>query len=290
MSYHNLVTSKADQCARTPDSLYDFILTCFSLGSRDCLFDPCPTGPTFDGLSVPWPDGVVYCNPPYSDAKLWLAKANTEVASNENTVVILLLPARGHTRYAHEHVFASPHTKHILLLGNSLTFKGYLKPLPLPLWLIVLAKSAVPITLNPRAFKLPCGALALPYAEATLESAITAIKHKHASFLEGADVVVMRQEHALTARRVLDRHAAGARVMVLCPCMWHANWHKDLARVATHVEFIGPCLRMDEGQEIKNRRCTVGTLAMLLGEAPLEPSADVAMAITVVDTRVPFAS
>ncbi len=29
-------------------------------------FDPCPADPTFDGLSIPWPNTGVYVNPPFS--------------------------------------------------------------------------------------------------------------------------------------------------------------------------------------------------------------------------------
>jgi len=46
-----------------------------------------------DGLSQPWIDEVVWCNPPYSNLGGWCRKAVTETQSGGCPCVVMLLPA-----------------------------------------------------------------------------------------------------------------------------------------------------------------------------------------------------
>lgn len=55
-----------------------------------------------DGLSQPW-HGRVWCNPPYSDLKSWVAKAWAEFDNCEN--IVMLVPAnRTEQKWWQEHV------------------------------------------------------------------------------------------------------------------------------------------------------------------------------------------
>jgi len=65
---------------RTPEDLYP-----------EGCFDPCPVNPTFDGLSVPW-NGMVFCNPPYSQIPFWIDKAIKESTSHQVDSITMLLP------------------------------------------------------------------------------------------------------------------------------------------------------------------------------------------------------
>jgi phage N-6-adenine-methyltransferase len=61
-------------------------------------------GVKHNGLAQPW-SGRVYCNPPYSDCRSWVAKADAEQANCE--VVAMLLPAN-RTEQAWWHEFIEP--------------------------------------------------------------------------------------------------------------------------------------------------------------------------------------
>lgn len=51
-------------------------------------FDPCPSNPTFDGLSIDW-KSPAFVNPPYSSPLQWIKKA-IEQAEKGVSVVMLL--------------------------------------------------------------------------------------------------------------------------------------------------------------------------------------------------------
>jgi site-specific DNA-methyltransferase (adenine-specific) len=54
-----------------------------------------------DGLSQRW-NGVVWCNPPYSALKKWIAKAATEAALG--ATVVMLIPSRTDTAAWHDYI------------------------------------------------------------------------------------------------------------------------------------------------------------------------------------------
>lgn len=58
-----------------------------------------------DGLMQDWKGYRVYCNPPYGKSiKKWVEKCYKE-SKKENTLVVLLIPARTDTSYFHDYVY-----------------------------------------------------------------------------------------------------------------------------------------------------------------------------------------
>jgi phage N-6-adenine-methyltransferase len=74
-----------------------------------------------DGLAQPW-GGLVYVNPPFSNPKIWVAKAISEVHNDGNTRVIMLLPAAVDTQWFHE--LCLPHAD-IEFIRGRLRFHGW---------------------------------------------------------------------------------------------------------------------------------------------------------------------
>jgi len=56
-----------------------------------------------NGLEQPW-NGIVWCNPPYSNPREWLEKAIAEVTHHDAELVVMLLPARVQTLWFHENL------------------------------------------------------------------------------------------------------------------------------------------------------------------------------------------
>src|SRR5258708_30170071 len=63
-------------------------------------YDPCPLGGT-GGLTGTW-GSRTFCNPPYSEIKLWVKKAYEESISGK--LVVLLIPSRTDTLWWHEYI------------------------------------------------------------------------------------------------------------------------------------------------------------------------------------------
>lgn len=74
-----------------------------------------------NGLIKSWKDEVVFCNPPYSEIKEWVKKANEERANGATTV--MLIPARTDTRWFHQYIYMQNGVKVIFLKGR-LKFSG----------------------------------------------------------------------------------------------------------------------------------------------------------------------
>lgn len=55
-----------------------------------------------NGLSKNW-IGSIFCNPPYSQIKLWLKKGQEEIINGNANVIVYLIPARTDTKYFHEY-------------------------------------------------------------------------------------------------------------------------------------------------------------------------------------------
>ena len=76
---------------RTPAQLYEDLEAEFHFD-----LDPCPIG-SRNGLSIPWSNRRVFCNPPYGPGvKDWLARAP------EAEIAVFLLPARTDTAWFHD--------------------------------------------------------------------------------------------------------------------------------------------------------------------------------------------
>ena len=56
-----------------------------------------------NGLLQEWENESVFCNPPYSDIKLWVRKSYQEAKNNK--VIVMLIPARTDTKYFHNYIY-----------------------------------------------------------------------------------------------------------------------------------------------------------------------------------------
>ncbi len=63
---------------------------------------------------------VVFCNPPYSNIKEWVKKCFYE-AQQDNTTVVLLIPARTDTKYFHNYIL---HRSEIRFVKGRVRFSG----------------------------------------------------------------------------------------------------------------------------------------------------------------------
>lgn len=102
----------------TPDDLLESIKEEFGE-----LFDPCPNNPTFDGLTIDWPqDMTVYCNPPYTRGVIteWIRKCHNQW--RKGSTVVLLIPSYTDTVAFHRYIY--PYAELRFIRGR-LKFKGY---------------------------------------------------------------------------------------------------------------------------------------------------------------------
>lgn len=103
-----LFSSNSDEWA-TPQHIFDNLDAEFNFN-----LDPCATESNhkcnvfytakIDGLKQNWGGQRVFCNPPYSNISSWVEKAFRETR-NDNTLVVLLIPARTDTRYFHDFIY-----------------------------------------------------------------------------------------------------------------------------------------------------------------------------------------
>lgn len=88
-----------------------------------------------DGLSKSWTGEVVFCNPPYGRViKHWVKKGYLE-SLNENTTVVMLLPARTDTCWFHEYIYNK--AKEIRFVKGRLKFGDSKNSAPFPSMVVV---------------------------------------------------------------------------------------------------------------------------------------------------------
>lgn len=98
----------------TPQALFDELNAEFGFvvdAAATAENAKCPAWipPETDGLRVSWAieagarGGAVWCNPPYSKLRAWVAKAHSEALAG--ATVVCLIPARTDTRAWHEYVW-----------------------------------------------------------------------------------------------------------------------------------------------------------------------------------------
>tara|TARA_Y100001938_G_scaffold151067_1_gene245639 strand:- start:2418 stop:2912 length:495 start_codon:yes stop_codon:yes gene_type:complete len=111
--------------------------------------DPCATEDTAkcssfytikdDGLTKNWNDNVVFVNPPYGrEINSWIKKSFDE-SKNENTTVVMLIPARTDTRYWHDYVMKA---KEVHFVKGRLKFGDSTNSAPFPSAVVVFSNSA----------------------------------------------------------------------------------------------------------------------------------------------------
>lgn len=75
----------------------------------------------------------VFCNPPYSKIADWVKKAFYE-GQKDNTLVVLLIPARTDTRYFHDFIL---HRAEIRFLKGRLKFGDAKNSAPFPSMVVI---------------------------------------------------------------------------------------------------------------------------------------------------------
>ena len=90
-------------------------------------FDPCPSDPQFDGLSIEWGNSN-FVNPPYGNViGKWLEKAVDEQSKGKTSV--FLIPSRTDTRWWHNYVM---NADEIRFIKGRLRFEGATDNAPFP--------------------------------------------------------------------------------------------------------------------------------------------------------------
>lgn len=86
-----------------------------------------------NGLLTEWGGERVFCNPPYSNIAEWVKKAFYE-SRKDNTVVVLLIPARTDTKYFHNYIY---HRTEIRMVKGRLHFSDSKKAAPFPSMIVI---------------------------------------------------------------------------------------------------------------------------------------------------------
>ena len=88
-----------------------------------------------DGLAQSWEGETVFCNPPYGrEIKKWVKKAYEE-SKKENTVVVMLVPARPDVSYFHDYIL--PYASDIRFIRGRLKFGDSKNSAPFPSVVVV---------------------------------------------------------------------------------------------------------------------------------------------------------
>lgn len=133
-----MYSSKTDQWA-TPQEFFDELNSEFHFD-----LDPCADAENHkcnkyftkeqNGLLQDWGGHCVFCNPPYGQAiGDWVAKCYHE-GTKENTVVVLLIPARTDTKYFHDYIL---HRSEIRFVRGRLKFGDGKNSAPFPSMVVI---------------------------------------------------------------------------------------------------------------------------------------------------------
>lgn len=91
-----------------------------------------------DGLSQKWGGYRTWCNPPYGkQISKWVAKA-AETVKDNNSLVVMLLPARTDTAWYHDYISNNPQA-HTVFLRGRLHFNNSKWNAPFPSMIVVFA-------------------------------------------------------------------------------------------------------------------------------------------------------
>lgn len=126
-SFNRVVFSAATDEWSTPKEVYESLNDEFGFN-----FDPCPLGGDVDGRSPlfsDWSGKRVFCNPPYSDIRRFLERAN------EAELAVFLIPSRTDTRWFHELVLGR--AREIRFVRGRLKFGNAKNSAPFPSMIVV---------------------------------------------------------------------------------------------------------------------------------------------------------
>ena len=126
------MTSKSDEWS-TPDDLFQDLDSEFHFTLDPCATEENHKTPMYftreqNGLECSWGGYRAFCNPPYSDIAAWVKKAYTE-ATQPDTLVVMLIPARTDTRYFHDYIL---HRSEIRFIRKRVRFGGSIMNAPFP--------------------------------------------------------------------------------------------------------------------------------------------------------------
>lgn len=172
-------SSKSDEWA-TPQDFFDKLHAEF-----DFCLDPCATAENAkcvlyytledDGLTQPWLRQRVFCNPPYSQIKLWMAKAYEE--SQKGALVVCLVPSRTDTRWFHDYAMKGE----VRFIRGRLKFGGSKNSAPFPSALVIFR----PKSIDDTQYCAGCEALARQVEDLKAQLAAAHDKYNLASQSEG---------------------------------------------------------------------------------------------------------
>ena len=87
-----------------------------------------------NGLIQNWGGSKVFCNPPYGkEISAWVRKCSDE-SKKENTVVVMLIPARTDTKWFHDYIYQKAEVR---FLKGRLKFGGSKNNAPFPSMVVV---------------------------------------------------------------------------------------------------------------------------------------------------------
>lgn len=132
-----LFSSKSDEWA-TPQSVFDeldreFHFTIDAAASAENAKCDRYYSAEDSGLEKNWEGESVFCNPPYSKIKEWVEKAHDE-GQKDNTVVVLLVPARTDTRWFHDYIH---YRAEVRFIKGRLCFSGSKTTAPFPSMIVI---------------------------------------------------------------------------------------------------------------------------------------------------------
>lgn len=133
-----MYSSKTDQWS-TPQDFYQSLDDEFHFD-----LDPCADATNYkcdtyftkeeDGLLQDWGGHRVFCNPPYGKAiSAWVEKCYEE-GQKDNTLVVMLIPARTDTRYFHDFIY---HHAEIRFVKGRLKFGDSKQSAPFPSMVVI---------------------------------------------------------------------------------------------------------------------------------------------------------
>lgn len=132
-----LFSSNSDEWA-TPLDVYQNLDNEFSFN-----LDPCASEknhkcdkyftPEINGLTQSWKGYRVFCNPPYSKIDKWVEKAYRETRE-DNTLVVMLIPARTDTKYFHNFIYQR---SEIRFIKGRLKFNNSPNSAPFPSMVVI---------------------------------------------------------------------------------------------------------------------------------------------------------
>lgn len=136
----NLMFSSENEVWATPQDFFDKLNDEFKFN-----LDPCATYENAkcskyftindDGLLQDWKGYTVFCNPPYGRKIYDWVKKCSEESKKDNTIVVMLIPARTDTKYFHEFIYHK--AKEIRFIKGRLKFGDSKNCAPFPSMVVI---------------------------------------------------------------------------------------------------------------------------------------------------------